>query len=64
MRCKCCNAELTSISLNPFNRPQFEDMCSMCRIASRSVYRYSEDHEFMFEDLKEGPTEIKNMDDY
>lgn len=57
-RCKCCDIKLPYISIvKTKHGERIEDMCTKCRSASYDFYKYTADHEYQFEGLKEGVTD-------
>lgn len=64
MRCKSCNYLFPIRTTVKENKKILESMCSTCRKASRDIYRYTEDHQFVLENAEEGLTEPIPTEDY
>lgn len=63
MRCKCCDRVMSNPRLFVIAEVMVEeDTCSSCRRIAFQEWDYLNDHEYMFENLREGVTPPLGVD--
>ena len=63
-RCVACDKPFLSLPDHPFLANQTDDICSYCKAMGNSLYNYTEDHEFILDNARQGVTETKDMSNY
>lgn len=62
MRCVSCNGVIDVLVDHPEIENQTDEMCSTCRSLAYSEWSYVDDHEHLFDNLREGITPIMICD--